>query len=149
MSDPSDEGRRRRFGLNLSAATLDTLFVIGAVFTALGGAAALTDRSDAVALVPAVAGLVILVAVAGFSDWWELTDDDLRPEDGRSSGSVLRTCLFVSSTALAVVAVLRMAAGDGSWFTRFVLPVVVLITCIVGLGHAAARRPRRQSPGDG
>lgn len=149
MSDPSDERRRRRFGLNLSAAALDILFVVGALITALGGAAALTGRSETVTLVPAVIGLVILVAVAGFSDWWELTDDDLgRPEDGRSSGSALRTCLFVSSTALAVVAILRMAVGDGSWFTRFVLPVIVLIMCIVGLGHAAARRPGRKPSGN-
>ncbi len=149
MSGEPDERRRRRFGLNLSASALDILFVIGAVLTALGGVAALTDRSDTVTLIPALVGLVILVAVAGFSDWWELTDEDLRqPEDERPSGSALRMALFTSSTALAVVAVLRMAAGDGSWFTRFVLPVVVLIVCIVGLGHAAARRPRRETSSD-
>ena len=147
MSGPPDRRRRRPLRLNLSATALDTLFVIGAVMTASGGAATLTGRDDVAASVPAMIGLVILVAVAGFSDWWELTDEDLREGGAGRAGAALTVALVVSSAVLAVVAVLRMAMGDGSWFTRFVLPIVVLVLCVVGFGHALARRSRREGSG--
>ncbi len=148
MSD-DPQRKRRRFGLNLSPEALDILFTIGAVATALGGAATLTDRGDVATLTPMVIGSTILVAVAGFSDWWVLTDEELHERSkNRPFSSTLRMALFASSTALAVVAVLRMAAGDGSWFTRFVLPAVIIVLSVVGFGHALARRSGREAPDD-
>ncbi len=128
-----------------AATALDTVFVVAALITAAGGIAALTDQDRALTLVLVVVGVAGLMALSFLTGWWDLSDEELRSAGDRTQ-RVLGTALLIASAGLTIVAVLQMVVGDGSWFTRFVLPVYVVVLCIVGVGHAYVRQRRNPAP---